>query len=143
MEDFHFGKNLKRIREEKDKAKQDVMATELNMAQSTLSKIEQESYVPHDDFVTAAANYLKVDRRELLPPRWFVETVKRRVWVLNVTGRYTYIFFIGMFAFQFINDVSDWQQRSVLEKILLVAAFVLAGFLLYRFTVRKIEITEY
>lgn len=142
MENFHFGKNLKRIREGKE-IKQEVMATDLDMSQSTLSKIELESSVPNDKFVGQAAEYLDIPRQDLLPPSWLTEIVKRKVYVLSGTGHGFYIFFIAGFALEGIHDIPLWLERTVGEKILIGVVFILAAYALYRFTVRRVEITEH
>ncbi len=142
MENFHFGKNLRRIREEKE-IKQEVMGTDLGMSQGSLSKIELESSVPNDKFVRQAAEYLDVPRQDLLPPSWFTEIVKRKVYALSGVGHGFYIFFIAGFALEGMLDIYLWQERTLTEKVLIGAVFLLAAFALYRFTVRRVEITEH
>lgn len=143
MNNFHFGKNLKRLREEiKPNRGQNGMAGDLDISQSRLSKIESESHVPDDDFVTKAANYLGIPRKELLPPDWFIETVKREVYVLTKTGHALYLLLIVGFAWEGIHDINFWLERSLLEKAAIILVFAGGGFALYRFTVRKIVINE-
>lgn len=141
MENFHFGENLEKIRKEKQ-IKQDYMANQMGFTQGYLSKIEGESHVPNDEFVKVAAAYLEISERELLPPSWFVKTIKRKVSVLTAPAHGIYIFLIVCCAIDWINGISNWQERSLPEKILIIIAFVAAGFALYRLTVRRREITE-
>jgi len=67
MNTFHFGKNLRRIRKEKDLS-QEYIANDLNMSQSSYSRMESREKVPDDELVDKLAELLKEPRSKLLAP---------------------------------------------------------------------------
>lgn len=65
MEKFHYGKNLKRLREAKD-IKQDALGTDLDLSQSTVSRMEAKAKIPNHNLVEKTAVVLDVPIEKLL-----------------------------------------------------------------------------
>jgi transcriptional regulator with XRE-family HTH domain len=67
MEKFHYGKNLRKIRESKG-ISQEAMGYQLNISQKTYSRKEHKAAIPGTEEVNATAKALGADPSELLPP---------------------------------------------------------------------------
>ncbi len=95
MEIFNFGENLRKIRVSKG-IKQEAMALKLDITQTKYSRIERGKELPHEVFISLAAEYLGVKPKELMPPGWDQLKTVKVVNSLTRTGVIAYRLLLGI-----------------------------------------------
>ncbi len=138
MEEFHFGKTVKRIREGKG-FKQEGLAHKMGVSQSGISHLEKSRHLPEKDVVYTIAKWLQVDVREITPAWWDPDVkiirTTRKVFTLTNTGHVVYIFLLIAFAFQMCIETVESPR-----KIPICIAITVCAALVYYFTVKRDQI---
>ncbi len=142
MEKFHFGNNLRKIREGKD-TKQESLANEMNISQSKLSKIERKPYLPPNDLIHDLARHLKISPLELTPEWWGTELKMKvhdsKVRIITPTG---IVFFIVCFlnlVVEVCTSIISASQPPTIGRVLLCTAALVGFGLLYYYSTKKID----
>ena len=141
MEEFHFGKTIKRIRDGKGFT-QEGLAKKLGVTQSGIYYLEKSRHLPQNHVIYATAEYLDVKVSEITPAWWDPENkvrIKstRKVFILTNSGHVIYIFLLISFAFQMCIETVE----SPL-KIPICIAIAICAALIYYFTVKRNQIED-
>lgn len=146
MKNFHFGENLRMIRNYRGYT-QESIAKDLCMSQGTYSKIEYSKVMPDIEMIHKLAEILKFRPKDLISTHWYadefngISKTNRTIAILNRRGQIGYIFLLLITWWEICSGMfSGAELTSLNSKLVWATILGLGVFFFHYFSFKQLDV---